>query len=164
MCITWQFGLKAITVKILKFSKFCAIKEIFCKQLHDPSVKIFATPKLRKAGLRISKNFGAEIMGLALSLITKLEPKIIIQKSDMLHIFLALIFLINHHHDHILDPALPRQRSWLNFVWSLSLPCLAILFDHMHPLSPVHLLHLILYLLFPLLLWVSSSTTTHFKF
>ena len=31
-----------------------------------------------------------------------------------------------------------RRRSWPDFVWSLSLPRLAILFDHMHPLSPVH--------------------------
>ena len=32
----------------------------------------------------------------------------------------------------------PRRRSWPDFVWSLSLPRLAILFDHMHPLSPVY--------------------------
>ena len=32
----------------------------------------------------------------------------------------------------------PRRRSWPDFVWSLSLLFLAISFDHMHPLSPVH--------------------------
>ena len=32
----------------------------------------------------------------------------------------------------------PHRRSWPDFVWSLSLPRLAILLDHMHPLSPVH--------------------------
>ena len=32
----------------------------------------------------------------------------------------------------------PRRRSWPDFVWSLSLPRIAISFDHMHPLSSVH--------------------------
>ena len=32
----------------------------------------------------------------------------------------------------------PRRRSWPDFVWSLSLPRLAISFNHMHSLSPVH--------------------------
>ena len=32
----------------------------------------------------------------------------------------------------------PRRRSWPDFVWSLSLPRLAIFFDHMHPFSTVH--------------------------
>ena len=32
----------------------------------------------------------------------------------------------------------PRRGSWPDFVWSLSLLFLAISFDHMHPLSPVH--------------------------
>ena len=31
-----------------------------------------------------------------------------------------------------------RLRSWPDFVWSLFSPRLAILFDHMYPLSPVH--------------------------
>ena len=30
------------------------------------------------------------------------------------------------------------QRSWLDFVWSLYLPRLAISFDHMHPFLPVY--------------------------
>ena len=32
----------------------------------------------------------------------------------------------------------PRRQSWPDFVWLLSLLFLAISFDHMHPLSPVH--------------------------
>ena len=39
---------------------------------------------------------------------------------------------------HMLDPVLPRRRSWPDFMWSLSLPRLAISFNHMHPLFPVH--------------------------
>ena len=57
----------------------------------------------------------------------------------------------------------PRRQSWPDFVWSLSLPRLAISFNHMHPLPQSIFLHLILYLLFPCL-FQSSSTTTHFKF
>ena len=30
----------------------------------------------------------------------------------------------------------PHRESWSDFLWSLSLSRLAILFDHMHPLSP----------------------------
>ena len=43
-----------------------------------------------------------------------------------------------HHHITCWNRYCPRRRSWPDLVWSLSLPCLAILFDHMHPLSPVH--------------------------
>ena len=32
----------------------------------------------------------------------------------------------------------PHRRSWSDFLWSLSLPRLAILFDRVHPRSPVH--------------------------
>ena len=48
------------------------------------------------------------------------------------------------------------------FVWSLSLLCLVILFDHMHRLLPVYSLHFILYLFFPRL-FQSSPAVTHFK-
>ena len=38
----------------------------------------------------------------------------------------------------VLIRVLPRQRNWPDFLWSLPLPHVAISFDHMHPLSPVH--------------------------
>ena len=43
-----------------------------------------------------------------------------------------------HHHITCWIRYCPRRRSWPDFIWSLSLPRLAISFDHMHPLSPVH--------------------------
>ena len=37
----------------------------------------------------------------------------------------------------VLIRVLPRQRSWLDFLWpALTSPLLAILIDHKHPLSP----------------------------
>ena len=42
-----------------------------------------------------------------------------------------------HHHHLILNQALSLL-TWPNFVWLLSLPRIAISFDHMHPLSPAH--------------------------
>ena len=56
-----------------------------------------------------------------------------------------------------------RLRSWPDFVWSLFSPRLAILFDHMYPLSPVHF-SLVSSFFFPhLFRFSSSSTTWHFK-
>ena len=43
-----------------------------------------------------------------------------------------------HHHITCWIWYFPRRRSWPDFVWSLSLLFLAISFDHMHPLSPLH--------------------------
>ena len=69
-----------------------------------------------------------------------------------------------HHHNHILDPILGPLTKLAGFCMVIVFTTSAILFDRMHPLSPVHF-HLILYLLFPhLFRSSSSSTTTHFKF
>ena len=68
----------------------------------------------------------------------------------------------NHFSHLILDPVLSHQRSWPDFVWLLSLPHLAILFNHMHPLLQSIFLHFIHYLLFPRLFRSSSTTESHF--
>ena len=75
---------------------------------------------------------------------------------------LYLIALFHHHH-HMLDPILPRRRSFRDFVWSLSLLRIAILFDQCILFHQSIFLHLILHVLFPRL-FRSSSTTTYFKF
>ena len=55
------------------------------------------------------------------------------------HFYLScLFFWNNNHHITCWIRYFPRRRSWPDFVWSLSLLFLAISFDHMHPLSPVH--------------------------
>ena len=76
-------------------------------------------------------------------------------------------WIIICHHHLVLDSVSSPRRSWPAFVWSLSLPRLAILFHNTHPLSPVHFSSshfLLAFSTFVSVFLFLYSTTAYFKF